>query len=695
MTGYRPEIDGLRAVAVLPVILFHGGITGFSGGFVGVDVFFVISGYLITSILLREMGQGRFSLLRFWERRARRILPALLLVMAVCVPFAWFWMLPDQYLAFSRSLIAVSVFASNILFWRESGYFAAAAEEKPLLHTWSLAVEEQFYILFPLAVLLIWRLGRRALIAAIALAGLLSLGLSQYAAHASPAANFYLLPTRAWELMAGALCALALDRRGVPGSDALAGLGLVLILGAVVVFDGATPFPSVWALVPVGGTVLIVLFARPGGSVARGLSWRPVVAVGLISYSAYLWHQPLFAFARVRSLGVPDTWLMLGLAVLSLGLAALSWRLVEQPFRLGPVPWLPRRRQIFAAAGIAGAVFIGIGAFGHATQGAAFRIDMPEPLHASLHDRAFEAACFNRAPGDDAPVRDWFCTPAALDGPARDRRVAVIGDSHALSYLPGLVAGLSDHGIGVAFSGVAGCPPLKDTFIYRSDHLRAVCNARNAQVFEGLRAEGVEAVILIARWAMYAHGDLPQSQRYMDTRYAVRRDKAHTLTVFVERLTATLDHLEQAGLPVWILHQPPLQAHEPSNLYARFLLQGEGPDFLRRHSLRREAHDALYAPTRAHLEAEAAPRARVATLDPADRICGEDICLIGTARQAVYIDRNHLSNPGAAPVARILANQIAARLAADRYDAHRPVACASGRNCAPDPKPDPKKDAPR
>jgi len=693
--SYRPEIDGLRAVAVVPVILFHGGISGFSGGFVGVDVFFVISGYLITSILLREMGQGRFSLWRFWERRARRILPALVLVMVCCIPFAWMWMLPDQYLAFSRSLIAVSVFASNILFWRESGYFAAAAEEKPLLHTWSLAVEEQFYILFPLAVLLIWRLGRRALIAAIALAGLLSLGLSQYAAHASPAANFYLLPTRAWELMAGALCALALDRRGVPGSDALAGLGLALILGAVVVFDGATPFPSVWALVPVGGTVLIVLFARPGGSVARGLSWRPVVAVGLISYSAYLWHQPLFAFARVRSLGVPDTWLMLGLAVLSLGLAALSWRLVEQPFRLGPVPWLPRRRQIFAAAGIAGAVFIGIGAFGHATQGAAFRIDMPEPLHASLHDRAFEAACFNRAPGDDAPVRDWFCTPAALDGPARDRRVAVIGDSHALSYLPGLVAGLADHGIGVAFSGVAGCPPLKDTFIYRSDHLRAVCNARNAQVFEGLRAEGVEAVILIARWAMYAHGDLPQSQRYMDTRYAVRRDKAHTLTVFVERLTATLDHLEQAGLPVWILHQPPLQAHEPSNLYARFLLQGEGPDFLRRHSLRREAHDALYAPTRAHLEAEAAPRARVATLDPADRICGEDICLIGTARQAVYIDRNHLSNPGAAPVARILANQIAARLAADRYDAHRPVACASGRNCAPDPKPDPKKDAPR
>ena len=208
-------------------------------------------------------------------------------------------MLPDQYLAFSRSLVAVSVFASNILFWRESGYFAAAAEEKPLLHTWSLAVEEQFYILFPLAVWLVWRLGRRALVAAVALVGLASLGLSQYAAHASPAANFYLLPTRAWELMAGALCALALDRRALPGNDALAGLGLALILGAVAVFDETTPFPSLWALAPVGGTALIVLFARPGGQVARALSRGPVVAVGLVSYSAYLWHQPLFAFARI------------------------------------------------------------------------------------------------------------------------------------------------------------------------------------------------------------------------------------------------------------------------------------------------------------------------------------------------------------------------------------------------------------
>ena len=177
--------------------------------------------------------------------------------------------------------------------------------------------------------------------------------------------------------------------------------------------------------------------------------------------------------------------------------------------------------------------------------------------------------------------------PAPPGGAAFERRVAVIGDSHALSYLPGLVADLAVHGLGVAFSGISGCPPLKDTYIHRTDHLRALCNARNARVFEAVQDTRVEGVVLIARWAMYSHGDLPRSQRYVDTRPDVRLDKAHALEVFTARLTATLDHLEQAGLPVWILHQAPLQDHKPADIYARFLLQGEGPDYLRRHSLRR------------------------------------------------------------------------------------------------------------
>jgi peptidoglycan/LPS O-acetylase OafA/YrhL len=232
---YRKEIDGLRALAVLPVILFHAGFELFSGGFIGVDVFFVISGYLITTIILAELEQGKFSLINFYERRARRILPALFLVMFVCIPFAWFWLLPSDMKDFSQSLVAVSFFASNILFWRESGYFDAAAELKPLLHTWSLAVEEQYYVLFPLFLMLFWKLGKRWILLTLGLAFLASLALAQWAAYAKPSAAFYLLPTRGWELLIGAFTAFYLSQPkrkefGKTAGEVGGCLGLALIL---------------------------------------------------------------------------------------------------------------------------------------------------------------------------------------------------------------------------------------------------------------------------------------------------------------------------------------------------------------------------------------------------------------------------------------------------------------------------------
>jgi peptidoglycan/LPS O-acetylase OafA/YrhL len=208
MQKYRPEIDGLRAVAVIPVILFHAGFESFSGGYVGVDVFFVISGYLITSIIYGEIQNKTFSIIRFYERRARRILPALIFVSAVCIPFAWMWMLPSDFEDFSRSLVAVSVFASNIFFWRDSGYFSVAVELKPLLHTWSLGVEEQFYILFPVILLLCRKVSTRATVTIVMLGTIASIVLAEIGSRTYPAATFYLIPTRAWELGTGALLAI-------------------------------------------------------------------------------------------------------------------------------------------------------------------------------------------------------------------------------------------------------------------------------------------------------------------------------------------------------------------------------------------------------------------------------------------------------------------------------------------------------
>jgi peptidoglycan/LPS O-acetylase OafA/YrhL len=208
MQKYRPEIDGLRAVAVIPVILFHAGFESFSGGYVGVDVFFVISGYLITSIIYGEIQNKTFSIILFYERRARRILPALIFVSAVCIPFAWMWMLPNDFEDFSRSLVAVSVFASNIFFWRDSGYFSVAVELKPLLHTWSLGVEEQFYILFPVILLLCRKVSARATVTIVMLGTIASIVLAEFGSRTYPAATFYLIPTRAWELGIGVLLAI-------------------------------------------------------------------------------------------------------------------------------------------------------------------------------------------------------------------------------------------------------------------------------------------------------------------------------------------------------------------------------------------------------------------------------------------------------------------------------------------------------
>jgi len=286
---YRPEIDGLRAVAVMPVILFHAGVTQMSGGYVGVDVFFVISGFLITGILARELQAGQFSLLGFYERRARRILPALFLVLLVTAIVGALVMLPYELATLGRGIVAVLLFVSNVLFWRESGYFAAASELNPLLHTWSLAVEEQYYILFPLVLWACWRWFPRGVVPLLGLITVGSLALAEVLSVRMPSANFYLLPTRAWELLAGSLAALYLLRRPAPQgwlAEALGLAGLAAIAFAVLTYDAATPFPSLWALAPVLGTVAIIVAASPATLVGKLLGTAPFVGIGLISYSA-------------------------------------------------------------------------------------------------------------------------------------------------------------------------------------------------------------------------------------------------------------------------------------------------------------------------------------------------------------------------------------------------------------------------
>ena len=434
---YRPEIDGLRAVAVIPVVLYHVQSPGFEGGYVGVDIFFVISGYLITSIIHSEIRSGKFSIGRFYEKRARRILPPLVVMLAVTFPLAWIWMFPEQFASYAESLLAVNLFSSNIFFWQEAGYFDTSSDLKPLLHTWSLGVEEQFYIFFPLLLLLIaGRLRRSWLLVIVGTITLASFLGSLQATQAFPEANFYLLPTRAWEMCVGALIALGLgswERKPSVQFDLAAFLGLGLIAYSVVTFDETTPFPGTNALYPVLGTALIVVFAVEGTVMAKALSLRPLVVIGLLSYSIYLWHQPVLAFARIRTQGRIDTLGYVALIALSVGLAYISWRYVEQPFR-NRDRW--SRNQIFTMA-VGSAVVLALGGFlGLRTGGFPDRID-PEiaAVSAVSEDRFLQNEIGCPVGIDEGFDPDNICVNGDFD-----EQVVLWGDSHAVALAPAPVS---------------------------------------------------------------------------------------------------------------------------------------------------------------------------------------------------------------------------------------------------------------
>jgi peptidoglycan/LPS O-acetylase OafA/YrhL len=414
--NFRPETDGLRALAVVPVILYHAGVAGFTGGYIGVDVFFVISGFLITSILTGELSEGRYSIVNFYDRRIRRIMPALLLVIVCSGIAAWIILLPADLDRFSISAIAAISFWSNLFFWRESGYFDTETALKPLLHTWSLAVEEQFYIFFPLLLALLWRFGKTVTGLSLAAICALSLGLG-FLGFVTPDAVFYLLPTRAWQLMLGALAALYMMSPHHPGmlGNVMALLGLALIVMSIPVLTQDTPFPSLLSLASTLGAALVLVFEHRGSWTFHILANPLCRGIGLISYSAYLWHQPLFAFARYLAQDAPSLVVMAALSLASFALAWASFRYVETPIRQSY-----NRRMVFTGTAVLSAIVVTMGLAGWLSQGAPGRYD---PRHQAIFAQ-FEQ------PGDY--VSAYFNQQSKAEFDSRDprRKLLIIGDSY-------------------------------------------------------------------------------------------------------------------------------------------------------------------------------------------------------------------------------------------------------------------------
>lgn len=639
--SYRPEIDGLRSVAVMSVILYHAGVGLFAGGFVGVDIFFVISGFLITRIIRPEVDEGRFSFVRFYERRVRRIFPALA-AMLLGTALAGVWLLtPGQLKDFGQSLVACNLFLANAYFYLKTGYFGRHAEEVPLLHTWSLSVEEQFYLVFPVLLLALTRWAPRQTRGLLAALGLISLALCLWRQQSGQQnLNFFDTSTRAWELLAGVWLALGepgTALRRSPLAAVAAALGLLLLLVSVLGFSPHANHPGWQTVLPVLGSALVIGFADPANATGRLLASRPLVAIGLISYSAYLWHQPLLAMATAASGRHPAGMEVALMIAATLLIAWASWRWVEAPFRDAR---RTGRRTIWWG--------LALGSLALTVAGAAMHLRAGFPGRYSAQQTA------EMATAQASPERAR-CHTEGLDylKPAQACRYldtqpvhwAVLGDSHAVELGHALAQGLQQRGLGgLLHLSSSGCQPA-----YRFDSAVPGCSAWLREAVATLQASPeIRDVVLVWRHGFYLSGEprtsypeLPQAAPNFLTELPAEQARAH----YMDSLEALVLDLSAAGKTVHLLDPiPELARPVEFNIYAPSM---QADPVRRAQGLPLAYYQARQAPTLATL-ARLASLPGVRPVHSAQVLCPQAHCLALADGQALYFDDNHLSVAGAA-----------------------------------------------
>ena len=636
--AYRADVDGLRAVAIVPVVLYHAGIAPFGGGYVGVDVFFVISGYLITSFILGQTDRGEFSLRNFYLRRIRRIFPALFVMMAFCAAAGWLLLTPHDYRRLGESIFATVFFSSNILFWLQSGYFAAPLEARPLLHTWSLGVEEQFYVVYPILLFLLCRFFPRRLVGITLGLAMLSFALNVATVEGHPNLAFFLAPFRVWELFVGALLAMRAlaPPRSVKWSEAAGLLGAALIGYAIFGFSKDTTFPGFAALLPaIGAAGIIWAGMNRGGIVTRLLSHPAPVLVGKISYSLYLWHFPLLAFAAYVLVGGPSLTLRLALIALAIVLAFASWFYVEQPVRRGQ--WifgnnryseLRQRRSYYSAASVWPCI-----------SPAACPAVSQSPDCKLWPARATSTRielCL--ATDEDTDIgRRPLCKFGVSDVAPQ---FALWGDSHAESLRPAFdVAAKKAQRSGIFF-GTAGCIP--ELGIYRGDS--GCRRVNNAIVGYLVAVPSIHTVILAGRWGLWAEGSpykREAGQRVSLTNASgVPMDNHAGLAAGLERAVAKL---ASAGKQVWLVGPIPEIGYDvPRTLYFDSL---GVPRSIRLRPTRKEFDDRqAFVLT---LFANIAKKYGVRMVWPHDDLCDLRFCEVQKDGHPLYIDDQHLTRSAA------------------------------------------------
>lgn len=632
---YRSDIDGLRAIAVLSVLGFHAFPGWIKGGFIGVDIFFVISGYLISMIVFSNLEHHSFSIVDFYNRRIRRIFPALLSVMLASLLFGWFFLLADEYALLGKHLALGAAFVSNISLWIESGYFDTGAETKPMLHLWSLAIEEQFYIFWPLMLEFLWK-RKGSFLVITAVIAVLSFAINLYLINRDATAAFYWPISRFWELMIGGVLAYAaLHKRKIihkhPNSQSVVGFAMVGI--GLVFINNEREFPGWWALFPTAGTFLIISAGPQAWLNKHLLSNRTMVSLGLVSYPLYLWHWPLLSFATILQGGSPSRLVRAAILLLSLLLAYGTYRLIE----------IPIRKRASSASAILIVVMLIVAAFSVAVMNehgvanrSVFGVARIPPQSVTKHIARGMSENSSTCDQNGSELKEFLKKLCIVKvNPDKEIQIVIWGDSHAAGWAAVFSKIAKESGYGVTIFGNPGCPPLVG--VRQSPDLtnKSGCEklGYNDEVFNEILRLQPTVIVLAARWDLYFHGftrdgRIEKTSHFLTTSAIEGATAISTRSAIESQLPLTISRIRENGIYPLVIMNPPVLAGNINNLRKEVAVS---------RSQHHEYQSFIY---------EVLHRYSIDYFDPSEKLCPDQCFLYDADGNALYTDDNHLSIQG-------------------------------------------------
>lgn len=639
---FYPEIQGLRAISIIAVILFHFGVGVLPGGYIGVDIFFVISGFVITRMIAGELERGTFSVARFYKNRVVRLLPNLFLMIAASAAISYLVLKPYDFMQYAKSLQFSAIYLTNMVFARQQGYFDLSGDVKPLLHTWSLSIEEQFYLVFPVLLILLYRL-RAHRVAVLVLIALASLWIRfAYIQQQLPSEGFFSFAGRVWEFVAGALVALmpaALKDR-LSGNEALSLAGLALVAASLLFLDEGLPYSGMLLLVPCLATALLIACGS-GTRAGHWLGGKTLVFIGGLSYSLYLWHWPLIVWFHNTDHGLGRIAEVSLLMLLTALVSYVAWRYVEEPFR--------NNREKFSGRIVAGltlsfAVFcIGAGSYIYAHQGMENRFPHWVAIQKNLDEFDFGAATgtnvrypANCRIGDDPQASMLSCS---FGDEKPDYRFLVLGDSHSNALYPAFFAAAENRHVQGVIATLPGCPPIFGASSY--DGAKDICAKDFDRRVEALISTGVfRKVFLVARWGMYTEGE-PNNRpnHFISDKEITSHDAASSKQVIGRHLRETILRMNNRGTEVIIVHSVPIL---PKVIQALPDDYSQPIENIRRQN--RFMTDFVGEWKRPGLVA----------LDPTAVFCEGGVCRTRDNGNVLYTDNNHVSPAGAALLIKLI-----------------------------------------